>query len=110
MNFTKRLLDLRKENNMKQKDIEVKLNLGPNAISKYENGRSKPNIQTLIKMSEIFKCSVDYLLGLSSIRNPYTSDNFSPKEAEIIVRYRKLTRENQIRIDERIRAMIDGQR
>ena len=110
MDFSKRLRDLREENNVKQKDLAEKLNLKPNAISKYEKGVSQPSIQTLVTISEFFSVTVDYLLGLSSVKNPYSVDKFTPKEAEIITKYRKLSPENKIRIDERIGAMIDGQK
>ena len=103
------LYDLRVDTDMSQKDLAAMLNLKSSAISKYEKGLTQPNLSTLIKIAEIFHVSVDYLLGLSSIKNPYSSDKFTPKEAEIITKYRKLTKENQIRIDERIGAMIDGQ-
>lgn len=110
MDFSKCLCNLREGKNMKQKELADKLNLKPNAISRYEKGTSQPSIQTLITIAEIFEVSMDYLLGLSSVRNPYSSDKFTPKEAEIITKYRKLSPENKIRIDERIGAMIDGQR
>lgn len=109
MDFVKRLIDLREEKNMKQKDLADILTLKQSAVSKYEKGLSQPPIATLIKIAEYFEVSVDYLLGLSSVKNPYSADKFTPKEAEIIAKYRKLTKENQIRIDERIGAMIDGQ-
>lgn len=109
MDFTKRLLDLRESRNMKQKDLADKLNLKPNAISRYEKGSSQPSMQTLAVIADIFEVSVDYLLGLSSIPNPYTAEKFSPKEVEIVTKFRKLSPENQIRIDERLSTMIDGQ-
>jgi transcriptional regulator with XRE-family HTH domain len=104
-----RICDLREDADMSQKELAAMLNLKSSAISKYEKGLTQPSISALIKIAEIFNVSVDYLLGLSSIKNPYSSDKFTPKEAEIITKYRKLTKENQIRIDERIGAMIDGQ-
>ncbi len=110
MDFMTRLYGLREETNMKQKDLAALLNIKPSAISKYEKGNAQPAISTLIKIAEIFHVSMDYLLGLSSIKNPYSADKFTPKEAEIITKYRKLTKENQIRIDERIGAMIDWQK
>jgi len=109
MDFKARLYALREETNMKQKDLAALLNIKPSAISKYEKGIAQPSIATLIRIAGIFHVSVDYLLGLSSVKNPYSADRFTPKEAEIVVRYRKLTKENQIRIDERMSAMLDGQ-
>jgi len=108
--FVKRLIDLREEKNMTQANLAFLLKLGQGAVSKYENGKSEPPFDTLVEIAAHFKVSVDYLLGLSSIKNPYSSDKFTPREAEIIERYRKLIPENKIRIDERINAMIDGQR
>ena len=110
MDFQNRLCHLREEHNMKQIELAEQLNLKASAISKYEKGLTQPSIQTLIKMGEIFECSVDYLLGISSAKNPYSSDRFTPKEAEMITKFRQLSRENQIRIDERIGTIIDGQR
>jgi len=110
MDFSKCLCNLRESKNMKQKELADKLDLKPNAISRYEKGTSQPSIQTLIMIADIFAVSVDYLLGLSSIKNPYSADKFTPKESEIITKYRKLSPENKIRIDERIGAMIDGQK
>jgi len=108
--FVKQLISLREEKNMTQTDLAFLLQLGQGAVSKYENGKSEPPLNTLVEIAAHFNVSVDYLLGLSSIKNPYSSDKFTPREAEIIARYRKLIPENKIRIDERINAMIDGQR
>lgn len=106
----KRLRDLREDADMRQTKLAGMLNIKSSAISKYENGVMQPSLPTLMKIADIFNVSVDYLLGLSSVKNPYSADKFTPREAEIVAKFRKLNRENQIRIDERIGAMIDGQR
>lgn len=110
MNFQTRLLGLREERNMKQSDLAGLLNFKPSVISKYEKGLIQPSMATLKKMAEIFECSVDYLIGISSVKNPYSPGNFTPGEVEIIMKFRRLSPENRIRIDERIGAMLDGQR
>jgi len=110
MSFAKRLSELREEHDIKQSKLAEMLSLKPSAVSKYETELTHPGIPTIIKIAEIFNVSVDYLLGVSSIKNPYTKENFTPIECEIITRYRKLSKENKIRIDERINAMLDGQR
>lgn len=79
-------------------------------ISKYETGNAFPSFETMIQFATIFECSVDYLLGLSSIRNPYSPECFTPHEAELITKYRKLNREQQIRMDERISTLLDAQK
>ncbi len=42
---------------------------GP-AIGNYESGRRFPDGQMLVKIAEVFACSVDYLLGYSDTRQP----------------------------------------
>ena len=108
MDFKARLLELRENANMKQTDLAAQVSLKSGAISKYEKGVSQPSMETIIKFAEIFNVSIDYLLGVSSIPNPYTTEKFSPKEADIILRFRRLSKENQIRIDERINTMLDN--
>ena len=110
MDFQVRLCELRDNANLKQIELAQKISLKSSAISKYEKGLTQPSMDTLIKLAEIFCVSTDYLLGLSSIKNPYSTDNFTPKEAELIIKFRKLTKENQIRIDERISTMLDNQK
>ena len=108
MDFKTRFYELRENANMKQTDIAAQVSLKSGAISKYEKGAAQPSMETIIKFAEIFHVSVDYLLGVSSIPNPYTTENFTPKEADVILRFRQLSKENQIRIDERINTMLDS--
>lgn len=37
-------------------------------ISDWKSGRSKPSAETLVKIADYFKCSVDYLLGRTNIK------------------------------------------
>ena len=110
MDFKKRLYELRENAGMKQTELAARVSLKSAAISKYERGLALPNIETVIMFAEIFGVSVDYLLGVSSIPNPYTAEKFTPKEVDIIMRFRQLQKENQIRIDERINTMLDSAR
>ncbi|WP_053985273.1 helix-turn-helix domain-containing protein [Niameybacter massiliensis] len=66
---TIRIKSLRIEKGLSQEELGSLLNIQKSAISKYERGALEPGKSMLIKMSSIFNCSVDYLLGLSSVRN-----------------------------------------
>ena len=57
----KRIAELRKEKYLNQTGLGLKLNVSQKMISAYENGTHQPSIDTLIKMSNIFGVSVDYL-------------------------------------------------
>ncbi|MBQ8309165.1 MAG: helix-turn-helix transcriptional regulator [Clostridia bacterium] len=64
MKFCERLKMIRQESNMTQKDVYTQLNISQNGYASYEQGRTEPNINTLIKLCKIFDVSSDYLLGL----------------------------------------------
>ena len=59
----KRLRELRQFSNLTQREVAEKLSTTQTTIGKYERGELQPSIETLIKLSELFECSIDYLLG-----------------------------------------------
>lgn len=63
MEFKDILKDKRLAAGLTQTELGDKIGIDSKNISKYENGKSEPNIDTLTKMSEVFNCSVDELLG-----------------------------------------------
>lgn len=63
-----KLRDLRKKYNLSQSDLAKILNLSQNAISRYEKGEADPDLETLKKISQFFKVSIDYLLD-NEIKN-----------------------------------------
>jgi len=65
-----RIKALRDEFKMTQQDLANKLDGAKSTVAMYENETRKPSIEVLIKLSEIFNCSTDYILGKSEIRNP----------------------------------------
>lgn len=62
-NLGQTITDYRKKLNLTQKDLGEKLNVSPQAVSKWENGQAEPDASTIIKLCEIFKISTDELLG-----------------------------------------------
>ena len=73
MGFPERLAELRTEFNMTQKDLADKIGLSRGTIGMYEIGQRDPDTDTIIKLTEIFRVSADYLMGISDIRNPYSN-------------------------------------
>lgn len=65
-----RIKKLREEFHMTQQELADKLNGAKSTIAMYENETRKPSMEVLLKLSEIFNCSIDYLLGKSDIKNP----------------------------------------
>ena len=57
-----KLSKLRKENNYTQEQLAHVLGVSRQAISKWESNLTYPETDKLIRMSELFSCSLDYLL------------------------------------------------
>lgn len=62
-NLGQTITGYRKKFNLTQKDLGEKLNVSPQAVSKWENGQAEPDASTIKKLCEIFKISTDELLG-----------------------------------------------
>lgn len=59
---------LRKENNLSQEQIAEKINISQRAYAHYEKGDRQPNIETMIKLADYYKVSLDYLTGRYKIK------------------------------------------
>ncbi|MDL2288996.1 helix-turn-helix domain-containing protein [Oscillospiraceae bacterium OttesenSCG-928-F05] len=74
-----RLRDLRDDKDWTQSVVAEKLYINRRTYSSYETGIRSIPPETLIKLSEIYGTSVDYILGLIDVRKPYPkSKTFSP--------------------------------
>ncbi len=63
MEFKDRIKSLRLAKGLTQDDLAEVLNYGRTAIANYEAGRSEPAYTDLLRISNYFSCSIDYLLG-----------------------------------------------
>lgn len=62
MTLGDKLSKLRKENNYTQEQLAEVLGVSRQAISKWESNITYPETEKLIRISELFNCSLDYLL------------------------------------------------
>lgn len=94
MEFKYRLKELRKEHDMKQKDLGAAIGLGATAIANYESGRNKPSIGMLHALADLFHVSTDYLIGYSEVKYPYLADLSNEDEA-LFRMYSNLSQKNK---------------
>ena len=66
-----RIRDLREDKDMNQTEMAKLLGISQTGYSKYETGENDIPSATLIKLAKFHNTSVDYLLGLTDIREPY---------------------------------------
>ena len=62
--FAERLKMLRQELNLTQNQLAEETKISRSVISEWESGLKIPRLDSLIKLAEFFKCSIDYLAGL----------------------------------------------
>ena len=62
MTIAEKISKLRKENNYTQEQLAGLLGVSRQSVSKYESGLSYPETEKLVRLSELFDCTVDYLL------------------------------------------------
>lgn len=64
-----RIKQLREEQKLTQQELADKLKCSKSIIGLYESEIRKPSLEVLVKLSEIFNCSIDYILCKTDIRN-----------------------------------------
>lgn len=78
MNIADRLKELRKKAGYSQEQLAEMLDISRQAVSKWESGQGNPDIENVIKLTEIYGVSADHiLLGYEKKDN---SDAPQPKE------------------------------
>ena len=70
MKINEKIKELRKNNNLTQKEMAKKLGVSLSSLQKYEYGDFKPSSDILKKMSEVFKIPVSVILNVDD----YTED------------------------------------
>ena len=63
--FKDNLISLRKMNHMSQEELADRLHVSRQTLSKYETGENDIPTAVLIRLSEFYHVSTDYLLGLT---------------------------------------------
>lgn len=62
MNLTEKIIMLRKQKGWSQEGLAEQLDISRQSVSKWESGASVPELDKIIKMSNLFGVSTDYLL------------------------------------------------
>lgn len=87
-----RLKKLRKENHLSQAEFAKQLNVHQTAVSQWEQGRTMPDMQTLVKISQLFSVSTDYLLGKTDEKEIEARNSelfvLNDHEKELVIAYR----------------------
>ncbi|MDO7285879.1 helix-turn-helix transcriptional regulator [Shouchella clausii] len=101
--FAKRLKQLRRNKKITQEDMSNMLGISRQGYGKYENGKTEPDHDTLVKIANYFEVSTDYLLGRTDTPNSESSIYEDEDEREFIMQqldqYRKIKKRIQERLE-----------
>ena len=118
MILAEKIIQLRKQNGWSQEELAMRIGVSRQSVSKWESMSSLPDLDKIIKLSEIFGVSIDYLLKDDMDEEPgYEPDvieSIKNEDKESIVevtleeanRYMKLVEKASVRIAEGVAACI----
>lgn len=66
-----RLRELREDRDITQSALAEALHIRQNTYSQYETGQRQLPLETLVRLTEIFDTSADYILGITDDPRPY---------------------------------------
>ena len=78
-----RLKQLRTESGLSQKELAKLMQVSPSIISSYQTGERTPSLENLLSLSDVFKCTTDYLLGKASNLSTFMIGNYELSRAQI---------------------------
>lgn len=67
-----RLRDLREDKDLLQKDIAKEIGISQRGYSHYETGENNIPNNILIKLAYFYNTSIDYILGITNEKKPYS--------------------------------------
>ena len=71
MNYTTRIKNLREDADKTQQEIADYLGTSQTMYARYERGANEMPIRHLVKLAQYYHVSLDYLCGLTNIKQPY---------------------------------------
>jgi len=71
MPMLENLRELREDKKLSQKEMAQLLNIHQTTYSDYELGKLNIPIPVLKKLAHIHETSVDYILGMTAVKEPY---------------------------------------
>lgn len=87
--MSNRIRELREGRRMSQVRLSIELEVSQETVSAYESGKHYPSYTMLVKLSNLFGVSIDYLMGRSDTASPSTP-GLTSDERKLLADYRAL--------------------
>lgn len=85
MDFSEKILTLRKANDMTQEQLAEKLDVSRQSVSKWESGQATPELEKIVALSTVFHVSTDYLLKSSEVDDLSVKTEMLEKQQQMML-------------------------
>ena len=111
--LAERLIFLMENLDMKQTELADRVGISKQSLYKYLHCKCEPRAEIIARMAKILNSSADFIVGLTNDYTPVSHNNATEenlkKDFEILSKFRSLSDENKIRIEERIDFMLEDE-
>lgn len=111
--IAERLIYLMDNLDMKQTELAERIGISKQSLYKYLHCKCEPRAEIIARMAMALNSTADFIVGLTDDPNPVNrdveSEQLAKKETELLLKFRKLSAENQIRIEERMNMMLEDE-
>lgn len=110
MEFSRNLRNARLSRNLTQSHVAKQLGISVSTYTKYETGTNEPDLNMLVRLSDFYHVSVDFLLRGSTNENEEKSDDemvLSDTENMLIDQFRRLGELDKGRMLERLAVLLE---
>lgn len=95
--FADRLKAVRKSKNMTQTDLADRIGVTKWAVTSYEQAKTLPSVESLVRICETLDVSADYLLGISdNMPQKLSIAGLSEEEVRLLLQFLNLVEQNRI--------------
>ncbi len=120
MTVAESLKKIRTAHNLTQQEVASVLGLDRTAYTQYETGKTKPTIETLKKLSNMYNATIGYIVGAEKENHPerlksagfVSEDNPDPiallskDERKLLLSYRVLSEKNKEKIRKEMKQVL----
>lgn len=106
MDLASRLRERRERRGLKNSQVALYMGLSTAHVSYIESGKREPSLDLLVRLAEYYRCSVDYLLGITDDPRPAGKQSVSEAAVDAINLIDSLPPEKRPSAVELLRAII----
>lgn len=85
MDFSEKILSLRKSRGLTQEQLAEKLNVSRQSVSKWESGQAIPELETIVALCRVFDITTDYLLKPSEMDELSIKTEMLEKQQQLLL-------------------------